>query len=130
MSLKGLSYEILTPIFLYLGDGPLRGLNFGRCACAEKRAFYALSCMLKRGIQMLNLGNLGYKIALPVGINLHPQGELLYPCLHPQRELLYQCLHPQQEPALPMGENLFTQGEQFCTLNWAFVPLLSIRLSA
>jgi len=32
-----------------LGDGPLMGINFGRCACAEKRAFYALSRMLKRG---------------------------------------------------------------------------------
>jgi len=26
------------------GDGPLRGVNFVRHACAEKRVFYALSC--------------------------------------------------------------------------------------
>jgi len=32
-----------------LGDGPLRGINFGRCACAEKRAFYALIRMLILG---------------------------------------------------------------------------------
>jgi len=32
-----------------LGDGPLKGVKFVRCACAEQRAFYALSRMLKRG---------------------------------------------------------------------------------
>jgi len=53
----------------YLGDGLLRGINFGRCACAEKRAFYMLSRMLKRATN----AHFRYNIALPVGINLHPQ---------------------------------------------------------
>jgi len=34
---------------LDLGDGPLRGINYGRCSCAEKRAFYALTRMLILG---------------------------------------------------------------------------------
>jgi len=55
-NLKGLSHEILTPIFFTpidrpnLGDGQLMGINFGRCGCAEKQAIYALSRMLKRGM--------------------------------------------------------------------------------
>jgi len=116
-----------------LGDGPLTGINFGRCACAEKQAFYALSRMLKRGTN----AQFRYKIALAVGLNLHPLGEqLLYPCLHeknaqksvftvviiwfkfshPQRELLYPCLLPQWEHALTMSVNLHPRGEQLLYL--------------
>jgi len=43
-----------------LGDGPLTGINFGRCACSEKREFYTLSHMLKRGTN----AQLRYKIVL------------------------------------------------------------------
>jgi len=41
------------------------GINFGRCSCTEKQVFYALIHKL----------NLGYEIALPVGVNLHPREE-------------------------------------------------------
>jgi len=61
------------------GDGLLRGINFGRWACAEKRAFFAFSRMIKRGMN----ARFRYKIALAVGVNLHPQVEqLLYLCLN------------------------------------------------
>jgi len=36
-----------------LGDGPLKGVNIVRCACAEKRAFYALSRALQIGTNAL-----------------------------------------------------------------------------
>jgi len=62
-----------------LGDGPLRGINLERCACAEKQAFYALSRMLKRGTN----AQFRNKIALAMGVNLLPRIEqLLYPCLN------------------------------------------------
>jgi len=54
-----------------LGDGPLRGINFGKCPCAEKQAFYALSRMLNLGTNAL----FWYEIALAVGVNLHPRRE-------------------------------------------------------
>jgi len=57
--LKGLSHEILMPIFFIsinspdLGDGLLKGVNFVRCACAEQPAFYALSRALQIGTNAL-----------------------------------------------------------------------------
>jgi len=50
-----LLHEILLLIFFIpidrpdLGDGPLKGVKFVSCACAEQRAFYALICMLNLG---------------------------------------------------------------------------------
>jgi len=54
-----------------LGDGPLTGINFGRCTCAEKQAFYVLSCMLKRGTN----AQFRYEIALAVGVKIKTQIE-------------------------------------------------------
>jgi len=65
--LKGTVARVFDTDFLIpinrpdLDDGPQTGINFGRCACAEKRAFYALSCMLKRGTN----GQFRYKLLSP-----------------------------------------------------------------
>jgi len=47
-----------------LGDGPLRCINFGKCACAEKQVFYVLSHMLNLGTN----AQFRYEIALAVDV--------------------------------------------------------------
>jgi len=99
-----------------LGDGPLTGIHFGRCACAEKRAFYALSHMLKRGtnaqFRVRNCSPLGcnftptVRAALPVGVTLHPGREHALPvALAMLRAALTVgvTLHPGREHALPVA---------------------------
>jgi len=64
-----------------LGDGPLRAVNFVRRTCAEKRAFYALSCVLKY-VRMLFLGS---KIALAMGVKIEVRLEQLSPWVYKLR---------------------------------------------
>jgi len=54
-----------------LGDGPLMGITSWD-ACAQKSERFTRLALCSKDVQMLNLG---YEIALPVGVNLHPRGE-------------------------------------------------------
>jgi len=70
MLLKGtVACDFVTDFFIPidrpdLGDGPLKGLKFVRCACAEQQAFFALSSIIKRG------KNAQFRVQ-----NLHPPGK-------------------------------------------------------
>jgi len=71
-----------------LGDGPLMGINVGRCPCAEKRAFYELSS------------------ALPVGVTLHPRGEPALARGVDTDRAAISVSTPTARAALPMGVKL------------------------